>query len=91
MRSSNVTAPIMAAVLLALMAGVPYVYYRDSYTYAKCDAHPNAYSYAHGDPFGYANSNIYSYPDTYRYTQSHAEAASNTASSPYAEVRRNSD
>jgi len=63
----------------------------DSYTYAKCDAHPNAYSYAHGDPFGYANSNIYSYPDTYRYTQSHAEAASNTASSPYAEVRRNSD
>ena len=51
----------------------------DSHTYAKCDA--DAYSYPDGDPFGYANSNIYSYPDTYRYTQSHAEAAANTASS----------
>ena len=53
----------------------------DSYTYAKCDADADAYSYADGDPFGYANSNIYSYPDTYRDTQSHAEAAPNTASS----------
>lgn len=35
MRLSKVTAWIMAAVLLALMAGVPYVYYRYCYTYAK--------------------------------------------------------
>ncbi len=35
MRSSKLTAWIMAGVLLALMAGVPFVYYRYTYTYAK--------------------------------------------------------
>ena len=35
MRSSQVTAWIMAVVLVALMVGVPFVYYRYSYTYGK--------------------------------------------------------